>query len=54
MEGIIISQCEIKGECNIALIKNRRTLMRLTLVEDYIQMLSTPTYYLQVKINIGR
>ncbi|KAH0658120.1 hypothetical protein KY289_026868 [Solanum tuberosum] len=45
---VIPVQCEIKGPCNIGLLENKHVLIRLSLLEDYVKMMSTPSYYLKV------
>ncbi|KAF3670134.1 Photosystem II CP43 reaction center protein [Capsicum annuum] len=46
---LIPSQCEIKGDCNIGFLCNRHVLIRCTQLEDYIQLLSKPAYYIKDK-----
>ncbi|KAH0641182.1 hypothetical protein KY285_037768 [Solanum tuberosum] len=48
LRRVIPAQCEIKGPCNIGLLENRYVLIRLSLLEDYSKMMSTPEYYLKV------
>ncbi|KAK4710167.1 hypothetical protein R3W88_004680 [Solanum pinnatisectum] len=43
---LIPKQCELKGECNIGLLTNRNVLIRVTLMEDYINLLSKPVFYI--------
>lgn len=41
--------CELKGECKIELLSNRHVLIRASLLEDYINFLSKPTFYITQK-----
>lgn len=45
----IPKQCNIKGECKIGLLRNRHILMRFTLQEDFINMMSKSGYYILAK-----
>ncbi|KAH0636957.1 hypothetical protein KY289_036872 [Solanum tuberosum] len=49
LRRLIPAHCEIKGPCNIGLLENRYVLIRLSLLEDYSKMMSTPEYYLKVQ-----
>lgn len=49
LRKIIPLQCEIKGECKIEFLSHRFVLIRLTLMEDYIHLLSKPSFYLRAK-----
>ncbi|WMV53891.1 hypothetical protein MTR67_047276 [Solanum verrucosum] len=42
----IPSQCGIKGECMIGLLRNRHVLIRLSYMEDYINIISKGVYYI--------
>ncbi|KAH0710064.1 hypothetical protein KY284_011491 [Solanum tuberosum] len=48
LRKIIPKQCGLKGECNIGLLTNRYVLIRATLLEDYVNLLSKPVFYLTV------
>ena len=40
----IPTQCELKGQCNIGLLSNIHVFIRETLLEDYVHLLSNPTF----------
>ncbi|KAG5615945.1 hypothetical protein H5410_015769 [Solanum commersonii] len=42
----IPSQCGIKGECMVGLLQNRHVLIRLSYMEDYINIISKGVYYI--------
>ncbi|KAH0658017.1 hypothetical protein KY289_026765 [Solanum tuberosum] len=42
LRKLIPKQCELKGDCNIGLLSNRHVLIRATLLEDYVHLLSKP------------
>ncbi|WMV57128.1 hypothetical protein MTR67_050513 [Solanum verrucosum] len=42
----IPSQCGIKGECMVGLLRNRHILIRLSSMEDYINIISKGVYYI--------
>ncbi|KAH0669305.1 hypothetical protein KY285_023463 [Solanum tuberosum] len=46
LRKLIAKQCELKGECNIGLLSNRHVLIRATLLEDYVHLLSKPAFYI--------
>ncbi|KAH0711972.1 hypothetical protein KY289_007931 [Solanum tuberosum] len=46
LRKLILKQCKLKGDCNIGLLSNRHVLIRATLVEDYIHLLSKPAFYI--------
>ncbi|KAH0651620.1 hypothetical protein KY290_032943 [Solanum tuberosum] len=46
LRKLIPKQCELKGECNIGLLSNRHVLIRATLLEDYVHLLSKPAFYI--------
>ncbi|WMV07384.1 hypothetical protein MTR67_000769 [Solanum verrucosum] len=46
LRKIIPKQCGLKGECNIGLLTNKYVLIRATLLEDYVNLLSKPVFYL--------
>ncbi|KAG5618380.1 hypothetical protein H5410_018204 [Solanum commersonii] len=41
----IPGQCGIKSECTIGVLDSRHILIRLTSLEDYVQLLSAATFY---------
>lgn len=41
--------CELKGECKIDLLSNRHVLIRATLMEDYVHLLSKPVFYIMTR-----
>lgn len=43
---LIHKQCELKEECIIGLLSNRHILIRESLLEDYMHLLSKPTFYI--------
>ncbi|XP_059289380.1 uncharacterized protein LOC132042890 [Lycium ferocissimum] len=49
LRDMIPSQCEIKGKCAVGFLCNRHVLIRLSLFEDYVQLLSKPAYYIRDK-----
>ncbi|XP_070005549.1 uncharacterized protein [Nicotiana sylvestris] len=42
------TQCELKGPCSVGLIEHNHVLIKLSLMEDYIHLLSKPAYYLKI------
>jgi len=46
LRKLIPKQCELKGECNIGLLSNKYVLIRATLLEDYVHLLSKPAFYI--------
>ncbi|KAH0639363.1 hypothetical protein KY285_035949 [Solanum tuberosum] len=46
LRKLITKQCELKGDCNIGLLSNRHVLIRATLLEDYVHLLSKPAFYI--------
>ncbi|KAG5585127.1 hypothetical protein H5410_045561 [Solanum commersonii] len=46
LRRLIPKQCELKGDVNIGLISNRYVLIRTTLLEDYVTLLSKPQFYI--------
>lgn len=46
LKKIIPKQCELKGDCTIGLLSNRYILIRVTLLEDYVHLLSKPALYI--------
>ncbi|KAG5632628.1 hypothetical protein H5410_004345 [Solanum commersonii] len=49
LRRLIPKQCELKGDCNIGLLSNRHVLIRATLLEDYVHLLSIPAFYISHK-----
>ncbi|KAG5584613.1 hypothetical protein H5410_045047 [Solanum commersonii] len=45
----ILGQCGIKSECTIGVLDTRHMLIRLTMMEDYVNLLSTSAFYVKVK-----
>ncbi|KAG5597386.1 hypothetical protein H5410_038618 [Solanum commersonii] len=46
LRKLIPKQCELKGEVNIGLLCNRYVLIRASLLEDYVKLLSKPQFYI--------
>lgn len=46
LRKIIPKQCELKGDVNIGLLCNRYVLIRESRMEDYVNMLSKPIFYI--------
>lgn len=46
LQRLIPKQCELKAECKIGLLCNRHILIRASLMEDYVYLLSKPTFYI--------
>lgn len=44
-----LSQCGIKGDCNIGVLDTKHILIRLKILEDYVTLLSTLAYYIKAK-----
>lgn len=49
LRRLIPTQCRIKGECTIKVLATRYILIRLSQLEDYVQLLSTIVYYIKAK-----
>lgn len=49
LRRIVPKQCDLKGEVNIGLLSNRYILIRETLMEDYVNLLSKPQFYIMHK-----
>lgn len=49
LRRLISKQCELKGDVNIGLLSNRYILIRFTLLEDYVTLLSKPQFYITHK-----
>lgn len=45
----IPKQCNVKGDCNIGLLRNRHILMRFNLEDYFINMMSKSSYYTLAK-----
>uniref|UniRef100_M1BH23 Non-LTR retroelement reverse transcriptase n=1 Tax=Solanum tuberosum TaxID=4113 RepID=M1BH23_SOLTU len=46
LRKLIPKQCELKGDCNIGLLSNRHVLIKATLLEDYVHLLSKPAFFI--------
>ncbi|KAK4733162.1 hypothetical protein R3W88_007423 [Solanum pinnatisectum] len=46
MRKLIPKQCELKREVNIGLLTNKCVLIRESLLEDYVKLLSKPQFYI--------
>ncbi|KAH0716807.1 hypothetical protein KY290_013066 [Solanum tuberosum] len=46
LRKLIPKQCELKREVNIGLLCNRYVLIRASLLEDYVKLLSKPQFYI--------
>lgn len=46
LRRLIPKQCELKGDVNIGLLSNRYILIRTTLLEDYVTLLSKLQFYI--------
>uniref|UniRef100_M1DWF8 DUF4283 domain-containing protein n=1 Tax=Solanum tuberosum TaxID=4113 RepID=M1DWF8_SOLTU len=44
LRRLIAKQCELKGEVNIGLLSNKYILIRASLLEDYVTLLSKPQF----------
>lgn len=49
LHRIIPPQCGVKGECNVGFFRDMHVLIRLTLLEDFINLISKGFYYLKAK-----
>lgn len=49
LKSIIPTQCNIKGDCQIGLFRNRHALIKLSLKENFINVTSKAAYYLKSK-----
>ncbi|KAG5598677.1 hypothetical protein H5410_030047 [Solanum commersonii] len=49
LRKLIPSQCGIKGECQIGFFRNRHVLIRLTLMEDFVNLTSRDAYFITDK-----
>ncbi|WMV09668.1 hypothetical protein MTR67_003053 [Solanum verrucosum] len=54
LRKLIPKQCELKEDCNIGLLSNRHVLIKTTLLEDYVNLLSKPAFYITQKIGRSR
>lgn len=48
LRKVIPKQYELKGECNIGLLSNRHVLIRASFLEDYVNQMSKPAFYLMI------
>ncbi|WMV47242.1 hypothetical protein MTR67_040627 [Solanum verrucosum] len=46
LRKLIPSQCQIKGTCQIGLLRNKHVLIRLELFEDFVNIMAKPSYYI--------
>ncbi|KAF3628036.1 hypothetical protein FXO38_03314 [Capsicum annuum] len=46
LRRLIPKQCGLKGEINIGLLSNRYILIRASKLEDYVNLLSKPQFYI--------
>ncbi|KAK4735851.1 hypothetical protein R3W88_010112 [Solanum pinnatisectum] len=46
LHRLIPKQCELKKDCNIGLLSNKHVLIRATLLEDYVHLLSKLAFYI--------
>lgn len=46
LRRLIPKQYELKGDCNIGLLNNKHILIRMLLLEDYLHLLSKPTFHI--------
>ncbi|WMV25946.1 hypothetical protein MTR67_019331 [Solanum verrucosum] len=46
LRKLIPKQCELKAECNVGVLSNRHILIRASCLEDYVNLLSKPTFYI--------
>ncbi|WMV22801.1 hypothetical protein MTR67_016186 [Solanum verrucosum] len=46
LKKLILKQCELKGGCNIRLLGNHYVLIRAEIMENYVNLLSNPSFYL--------
>lgn len=46
LRRLIPRQCELKGEVNIGLLSNRYILIRVTRLDDFVNLLSKPQFYI--------
>ncbi|KAK4706968.1 hypothetical protein R3W88_033478 [Solanum pinnatisectum] len=49
LRKLIPTQCELKGDVNIRLLCNRYVLIRASRMEDYVNLLSKPIFYIAYK-----
>lgn len=49
LNKLIPKQGELKGECKIGLLSNRHIIIRASLLEDYVHLLSKPAFYITQK-----
>lgn len=46
LRNLTLKQCELKGECKIGLLCNRHILIRASIMEDYVHLLSKLSFYI--------
>lgn len=49
MRELIPKKCGVKGECKIGFLRNRHTLMRFSLFEDFVNIMAKNVYYIVAK-----
>uniref|UniRef100_A0A0V0I2G2 Putative ovule protein n=1 Tax=Solanum chacoense TaxID=4108 RepID=A0A0V0I2G2_SOLCH len=49
LRRLIPKQCDLKGEVNIGLLSNRYVLIKASRMEDYVNLLSKPIFYIAHK-----
>lgn len=49
LRKLIPKQCDLKGECNIGMLSSRHILIRASNMEDYVNLLSKPAFYITRK-----
>ncbi|OIT05383.1 hypothetical protein A4A49_65159, partial [Nicotiana attenuata] len=49
LRKVLPIQCELKSPCSVGLIEDSHVLIKLSLMEDYIHLLSKPAYYLRTQ-----
>lgn len=51
LRNLIPNQCDLKGECSIGLLSNKHILIRTSLLEDYVNLLSKPAFILVIVVD---
>lgn len=49
LRGIIPQQCDVKGSCQIGLLRTKHILIRLTKQEDFVNLISKGAFYIKCK-----
>ncbi|MCD7462247.1 hypothetical protein HAX54_048124 [Datura stramonium] len=47
------TQCGIKGDCRIGVLRNRHILIRFALVEDFVNLMAKTKYYIKDKTRVA-